>query len=92
MTIARHVMHWLTRIFSPADNGMLSKDKFPLSYAEWERSCSGKWSVPPVETKGGKAAGRQQADTSPLNVTPPTPHSSFLSLHHLSSSQFVSVV
>lgn len=73
MTIARHVMHLLSGIFSPADNGKLWRDKFLLSYAERERSCLGKWPVPPAERKGGIAAGRQQADTASLNVSLPCP-------------------
>ena len=69
--MARHVMHLLSSIFSPADNGMLWQGEFLLSYAESERSCLGKWPVPPAERKRGKAAGRQQADTASLNVTTP---------------------
>lgn len=63
VTIARHVMHLLSSIFSPADNSKLWQDMFLLSYAEWERSCLGKWPGSPAERKGAIAAGRQQADS-----------------------------
>ncbi|CAB1431259.1 unnamed protein product [Pleuronectes platessa] len=68
---------------------MLWQDKFLLSYAEWERSCLGKWPVPPAERKGGTAAGMQQADTASLNVSLPSRPPPLLPPHLLPASQYL---